>query len=71
VYSLMMIQRAFHGPAKTDDKLEDLNRRELATVLSLMAILLWLGVYPQPVLDTSAAAMQALHQVYSAAGATP
>ena len=70
VYSLMMIQRAFHGPAKTDDKLEDLNRRELATVLSLMAILLWLGVYPQPVLDTSAAAMQALQQLYGAAAAT-
>jgi len=37
-----------------------------------MAILLWLGVYPQPVLDTSAAAMQALHTLYSAAaGAAP
>ena len=30
-----------------------------------MAILLWLGVYPQPVLDTSAAVMQALHALYS------
>jgi len=69
VYSLMMIQRAFHGKAASDDKLEDLNRRELATVLSLMAILLWLGVYPQPVLDTSAAVMQALHALY-APGAT-
>jgi NADH-quinone oxidoreductase subunit M len=72
VYSLMMIQRAFHGKAASDEKLEDLNRRELATCLSLMAILLWLGVYPQPVLDTSAAAMQALHSLYAAAsGAAP
>ena len=77
VYSLAMIQRAFHGPAQSDEKLEDLNRRELATVMSLMAILLWLGVYPQPVLDTSAPVMRALHEVYSAvapiadAGAAP
>jgi NADH-quinone oxidoreductase subunit M len=69
VYSLMMIQRAFHGKAATDDKLEDLNRRELVTVMSLMAILLWLGVYPQPVLDTSAAVMQALHALYAPAAA--
>lgn len=68
VYSLMLIQRAFHGPAKSDEKLEDLNYRELATCLSLMLILLWLGLYPQPVLDTSAAAMQSLHSLYSAAG---
>jgi len=33
-----------------------------------MAILLWLGVYPQPVLDTSAAVMQALHALYAPAG---
>jgi NADH-quinone oxidoreductase subunit M len=70
-YSLIMIQRAFHGPARSDERLEDLNRRELATCLTLMAILLWLGVYPQPVLDTSAAAMKALHTLYAAAGGTP
>ena len=68
VYSLIMIQRAFHGPAKAEGKLQDLNRRELATVMSLMAILLWLGVYPQPVLDTSAGVMRALHALYSAVG---
>jgi NADH-quinone oxidoreductase subunit M len=72
VYSLMMIQRAFHGKADTDEKLEDLNYRELVTCLSLMALLLWLGVYPQPVLDTSAAVMQAIHALYSPmAGAAP
>jgi len=72
VYSLMMIQRAFHGKAASDEKLDDLNYRELATCLSLMALLLLLGVYPQPVLDTTAATMQALHALYSAAaGAAP
>ena len=68
VYSLIMVQRAFHGPSKDEThKLQDLNRRELVMMLSLMAILVWLGLYPQPVLNTSAASMQAVHQIYSAA----
>jgi NADH-quinone oxidoreductase subunit M len=67
VYSLIMVQRAFHGPAKSEEKLEDLNAREIVMMLSLMLILVWLGLYPQPVLDTSAASMHAVHQVYDAA----
>ena len=40
--------------------------------LGVVYILLWLGVYPQPVLDTSAAVMQALHALYAPlAGAAP
>ncbi len=71
VYSLIMVQRAFHGPAaEQHGQLEDLNGRELVMMLSLMAILLWLGIYPQPVLDTSAASMRAVQEVYSEAQAT-
>ena len=75
VYSLMMIQRAFHGPTQDDghghgsEKLDDLNRRELGMLGALMAIMLWLGLYPQPFLNTSAAAMQHVAAVY--AGAQP
>lgn len=70
VYSLMMIQRAFHGPVQTDEHaehLEDLSRRELAMLGSLMLIMLWIGLYPQPFLDTSAAAMQHVAAIYAAA----
>ena len=70
VYSLMMIQRAFHGPAQVDEhteKLEDLSKRELVMLGSLMIIMLWLGLYPQPFLDTSAAAMQHVAAIYAAA----
>jgi NADH-quinone oxidoreductase subunit M len=75
VYSLMMIQRAFHGPTQDDghghgpgdDKLQDLNARELGMLGSLMLIMLWLGLYPQPFLDTSAAAMQHVAAIYAAA----
>ncbi len=63
VYSLLMMQRAFFGPAKSSERLEDLNGRELTLMLSLAVLLLLLGVYPQPVLDTSAAAMAGLQQL--------
>jgi NADH-quinone oxidoreductase subunit M len=73
VYSLIMVQRAFHGPVKDDHHggaggmLEDLNTREIAMMMSLMLILVWLGLYPQTVLNTSAASMHAVQQIYAAA----
>jgi NADH-quinone oxidoreductase subunit M len=66
VYSLLLMQRAFYGPAKTTERMEDLSPREIALMLSLMGVLLFLGLYPQPVLNTSAAVMQSVHQVYKA-----
>lgn len=60
IYSLLMMQKAFYGPAQSTEPLEDLSGRELALMLSLVALLLGLGLYPQPVLDTSAAVMQTL-----------
>ncbi|NQD92130.1 NADH-quinone oxidoreductase subunit M [Pseudomonas sp. CrR25] len=62
VYSLIMIQRAFYGPAKADHPLRGLNGRELAMTLSLIGLLVLLGIYPQPVLDTSAATMHGVEQ---------
>ncbi len=67
IYSLLMMQRAFFGPAKTAEPLPDLSRREISIMLSLMVALLFLGLYPQPVLNTSAAVMSAVHQVYTVA----
>lgn len=72
VYSLIMVQRAFHGPPQVaehghTEPLEDLSKRELAMLASLMVIMLWLGLYPQPILDTSAVAMRHVAEIYAAA----
>jgi len=67
VYSLWLMQRAFFGPATSTEKLRDLNGRELATMLSLIVILLWLGLYPQPILDATRAPMAAVEAAYEAA----
>ena len=67
VYSQCMIHRAYFGPAKSNEPLPGLKVRELAMVLGLAALLVLLGVHPQPVLDTSSASMQGVQQWLGAA----
>jgi NADH-quinone oxidoreductase subunit M len=54
LYSLIAIQRAFHGPADEARDVPDFGLRENAMMLALAAAIIWLGVYPQPVLDIAA-----------------
>lgn len=72
VYALIFVQRAFYGPVPGHEAkpLADLNRRELATMLSLMALLVLFGLYPQPVFDLSKAPMDAVQAIYQAAQLT-
>jgi NADH-quinone oxidoreductase subunit M len=58
LYSLIAIQRAFHGPADATRRVADFGLRENAMMLVLAAAVIWLGVYPQPVLDMAAPALQ-------------
>ncbi|MEZ5493757.1 MAG: NADH-quinone oxidoreductase subunit M [Pseudomonadales bacterium] len=60
VYSLLMMQRSFYGAAQAETKLEGLTAREVLMVLLLVGFLLWLGIYPQPVLDLTQASMMPL-----------
>ncbi len=53
VYSLWMIQCVFQGPANATHKWQppDFAFREMAVMGVMMFVLLWLGLYPQPVFD--------------------
>lgn len=54
IYSLMLMQRSFHGepnPKLSSLKLIDFGRREMLTMALMMVALIILGLYPQPVLD--------------------
>lgn len=62
VYSLIMVHRAFFGPSKSDAVLHGMDGRELIMVVGLAALLIYIGVYPQPFLDTSAATMHGVQQ---------
>ena len=62
IYSLMLMQRVHFGPAQDDTPLGGLDRREYAMMLTILAGVLWFGLYPQPLLDTTAALMTQLGQ---------
>jgi NADH-quinone oxidoreductase subunit M len=56
-YTLRMIQRTFHGPNENRWTLPDLSPREGLVMMVMMIALLWLGLYPQPVINTFNPAM--------------
>jgi NADH-quinone oxidoreductase subunit M len=52
VYLLWAVQRAFTGvPDDANSTMRDIGIRELCTVIPLLALSLFLGFYPKPVLD--------------------
>lgn len=51
VYSLWMVQRVFLGPKGYGGKIADFKSRESALMAVMIAAILLLGFYPQPVLD--------------------
>jgi len=52
VYMLALFKKSFFGPVTNEKNksLKDLDGRELTALLPLVAIVVWLGVYPKPVL---------------------
>ena len=71
VYSLILVQKAFHGKPKDDGHVgqyEDLTGRELAMMVALMLLTLGIGLYPQPVLDASSATIKAVQHFYEHPG---
>jgi NADH-quinone oxidoreductase subunit M len=64
VYALWVMQRAFHGPTKLGGwKPADLGGREMAAMAAMIVMIVWLGLYPQPVFDTARLPLQHLQQV--------
>jgi NADH-quinone oxidoreductase subunit M len=59
-YALKFVQRAFHGPNVQGWRLADLSFREMFMVAAMAAVLLWLGLYPRPVLGTFESAIRNL-----------
>ena len=62
-YALRLVQRAFHGPNTRHWAIPDIVFREGVIVTLMAASLLWLGLNPQPVLNTFHPAPGALEVV--------
>jgi NADH-quinone oxidoreductase subunit M len=64
VYSLALMQRAFQGePNPNVATMTDFGVREMTVMVLMAAALIWLGVYPQPVLDLSQPVIDGLNGV--------
>jgi NADH-quinone oxidoreductase subunit M len=61
-YMLPMVQRVILNPLSREEnrELADLNRRERWIIAPLLALILLIGVYPQPFLDRMSASVDAL-----------
>jgi NADH-quinone oxidoreductase subunit M len=53
VYMLRLYKESFFGPVKHEEnrKLKDLNKTEFFSYIPLVLVVVWLGVYPKPVLS--------------------
>jgi NADH-quinone oxidoreductase subunit M len=60
VYALRFVQRTFHGPNTRGWHLPDLTLRDMAIMAVLIASLVWLGLFPQPVLNTADPVLRSL-----------
>ena len=51
VYALWFIQQVFHGKPANDLKLKDFTIREKFIFAPMIIVIIWLGLYPQPVFN--------------------
>ena len=61
VYSLWMMQQTFQGKPNEQRAMSDFGSREMFAMAAMMVALVWLGVYPQPVLDLAQPVLDSLH----------
>lgn len=61
LYLLWAYQRVFHGPAEGENaEMADMTLREIFTMVPLLGLIVFMGVYPKPVLERMEPAVEAL-----------
>jgi NADH-quinone oxidoreductase subunit M len=66
-YALILIQKTFHGEPREGRTLTDLSPRDVNLMAAMIVIIVWLGLYPQPVLNTASPALAGLRQIVTKA----
>jgi NADH-quinone oxidoreductase subunit M len=62
MYALWMVQRTFFGARADERKVPDLTLREVAVMGVMVASLVWIGMYPQPILNTASRSLETLRK---------
>lgn len=57
-YSLILVQRAFHGEPLEKHRMRDLGAREMATLVVLVVATVGMGLYPQPLIQLADARLR-------------
>ncbi|NDK57478.1 NADH-quinone oxidoreductase subunit M [Pontibacter fetidus] len=65
-YSLRIMQKVFYEPGPQHESFRDLNFREMLIAVPMVLGLLWLGLYPQPILNTAKPSINEQLQAYTA-----
>ena len=61
LYLLWAYQRVFHGPVQKENaEVSDLKTRETLVLLPLLALIVFLGIYPKPVISRMENSVKAL-----------
>ncbi len=65
VYLLWMVQRVFFGKVSNEKNkvLLDLNMREIGLMIPLLFLMVFMGVYPRPILDASKVSVVAIQKI--------
>ncbi len=70
IYALWMMQLAFQGTPDENRKFDDFGMREMATMTAMIIALVWLGLYPQPVLDLTQPMLENLQSLVTQQAST-
>ena len=60
IYSLRIVQKVFHGHKNKEWKIPDFNFREMIIMGSMIIIIVWLGLFPQPIFNTARSTLKQL-----------
>lgn len=58
IYALRVMQRVFYGHKEKEWQLADFSGREMVIMSSMIVLIVWLGLYPQPAINTAKPALQ-------------
>ena len=65
-YSLRIMQKVFYEPGPQHESFRDLNFREMLIAVPMVLGLLWLGLYPQPIMNKARPSITEQLQAYTA-----